>query len=494
MTKDSQGSIICPLCGQLTPLSSDACPECGQSLESVKVIKRLINIPGVGIRTAEILFNNGFTSAEQIVSEGVEKLVSLPQIGTATSKNIIKGANEYLEKEIDEQEEISKQDDDLEDDEDDLEEEDYDLDEELNDLFGGEEIDDFEEDIEEDFEEDYDVEMEMKKLFEEEEPEEITEDGEGTIKEESTVSQKEPEGSKEKPAGKEKKTTEKKGKAIIPIKQKATQLCPSCGNILSQHSQGCPKCGLIFDMGQNKNLYSSVFISLSSFLFPLFLMVYVSLEFLTSLFANPYIYPYRALLYFTPVPLFIPSWLLSIALSFLIVFVLFIVTSRGIEIVSRGRNLIIKNRGMLYLAVVLSFIITISLGIYVVSSTYSASNFLSYGLFILALSTFSTQTYLLLIMDSDFIALITKKFAQEKYIHCPYCEMPLHPDARECKYCGKELGISDTVEEREQKGMDTIVCQFCGEKLPSDTKECPECGEKLKEKSDEELLEELAKI
>jgi N utilization substance protein A len=63
---------------------------------SQAAFKDLLAIPGIGGITAEILFNQGFFSARDLVSGGVEELTKIPGIGEKKAHNIVSAAQEYL--------------------------------------------------------------------------------------------------------------------------------------------------------------------------------------------------------------------------------------------------------------------------------------------------------------------------------------------------------------------------------------------------------------
>jgi N utilization substance protein A len=66
--------------------------------------KILGQIPGIGNRTAETLFNEGFQSLEVLANAPVEQLCALPGIGKKTAEKILQAAKEYLEQEAEAQE------------------------------------------------------------------------------------------------------------------------------------------------------------------------------------------------------------------------------------------------------------------------------------------------------------------------------------------------------------------------------------------------------
>ncbi|UCD84131.1 MAG: transcription termination/antitermination protein NusA [Deltaproteobacteria bacterium] len=57
-------------------------------------------IPGIGNKTAETLFSEGFQSLEVLANAQIEELNSLPGIGKKTAEKILKAAKEYLSQEI----------------------------------------------------------------------------------------------------------------------------------------------------------------------------------------------------------------------------------------------------------------------------------------------------------------------------------------------------------------------------------------------------------
>ncbi|MGM0509738.1 MAG: double zinc ribbon domain-containing protein [Thermoplasmatota archaeon] len=274
--------------------------------------------------------------------------------------------------------------------------------------------------------------------------------------------------------------------------EEETKTCPSCGADISIDSQGCPICGTIFEYPSKKEPVSSMILPFSTLIVPLFLMIYVSLEFFTALIANPFVYPFRALLYFTPLPLFLSSWTSSIAFSFLAVVGLFALSVKGIQYISDERKFIVKDRMMLTFAVILSAVITISLGLYLVTTPFNTADIFSLVLLMLVLSTTGTQSF---ILASDKYQIFREE-STEDYIICPNCQTELPPEARRCHFCGEELGISEIIEEEETDGKPkvTIECPLCGAELPADVKVCSECGEPLDEEAEDELIAELEKI
>jgi N utilization substance protein A len=64
---------------------------------SRKAFKELLAIPGIGGITAEILFKEGFFSANDLASVSVEELMNIPGIGEKKAHNIKLAAEKYLE-------------------------------------------------------------------------------------------------------------------------------------------------------------------------------------------------------------------------------------------------------------------------------------------------------------------------------------------------------------------------------------------------------------
>jgi len=64
--------------------------------------KNLSAIQGIGGMTAEILFNEGFSSAEDLVAVDVEELMKISGIGEKKAHNIKAAAEEYLKKKVSE--------------------------------------------------------------------------------------------------------------------------------------------------------------------------------------------------------------------------------------------------------------------------------------------------------------------------------------------------------------------------------------------------------
>lgn len=56
----------------------------------------VIEIPGVGAKTAQVLAEHGYASAEEVVQAGVEALQALPGIGRKMAEKIVAGAQELL--------------------------------------------------------------------------------------------------------------------------------------------------------------------------------------------------------------------------------------------------------------------------------------------------------------------------------------------------------------------------------------------------------------
>ncbi|MBN2467021.1 MAG: transcription termination/antitermination protein NusA [Deltaproteobacteria bacterium] len=66
---------------------------------SQAAFKNLSAVQGIGGITAEILFNEGFSSAQDLVAVSVEELMKIPGIGEKKAHNIRAAAEEYLQQE-----------------------------------------------------------------------------------------------------------------------------------------------------------------------------------------------------------------------------------------------------------------------------------------------------------------------------------------------------------------------------------------------------------
>ncbi len=80
-------------------------------------IRKLSDIPGVGDRRAEMLFEAGITSAKDIVDRGLSGLAEIPQLGFTTAKTILDGAREIIYKQEQAEDTVSDTVDELEPDE-----------------------------------------------------------------------------------------------------------------------------------------------------------------------------------------------------------------------------------------------------------------------------------------------------------------------------------------------------------------------------------------
>ncbi len=485
--------LRCPFCKTEIPPGASQCIECGRSLREIKErsIEELSKLPGVGENRAELLYMRGLTSAENIVKSGLTGLAALPQIGFKSAKKILEGAREEVEKKeegggddddlksLDQLEialkSIEEDDDSFEMDEEYVEEED--LDDEINQLYRLMS----EEGPDEERGEEIDEEIVQEEIVEEEVPDE---EGMEEIYERIT------------------RVDEEEVSEEISEPEKKTKNCPSCRSTIPVSSQGCPICGVIFDVpGEGKNL-KSIFVPMCSFIVPLFLMIYVGLEFFSSLLANPWVYPYQALLYFTPLPLFDPSWLSSISLSFLVVLGLFILTVKSYGFDSTKHEFIVKDRKLVSLGLIFASMITVSLAIYMIITPFYLANILSYVLFILILSTVMSQIYILVPKEESIeeqtkttLCLLCGSMINSSLKKCPECGYDIEEQE---KYTDTEEGLmytwvgskdKESVYTGEDKKKDTITCSICDTDIPYDAERCPECGEPKGEEKKKDFFE-----
>jgi len=446
----------CPSCG--TELEEDAteCPDCGELIGETKeeAIARLQKLPGLGRRRAKKLYQEGLTTPEEIVEEGKEGLADIDQIGSATADSIVYGAKKLVEKEEGEEEAV------LEEsvievpdrliEEDTEEDNGVDEQEDLQDVIGKE------------------VEMDLKKIEEliegRERSEVLDEDLRVEIEElEETFEENEKIEEVEEP---EVKVTE------FTYNDSIADLVP-------------------------------VF---SSFLIPIFLVLFVGLEFVITLLGYPSVYPARTMYFLTPLPYFEPSWISSLTLSFVVTLSLFVTTWRAYQFESGSGVKLSKY--MISVSAVFSVIIIISLILHMYWTRAYSGMILTLILLILTLFLLVTQFELLRRKETTFPKIEERKV-------CPECgeTVPLHLER--CSFCGSEITLSsesekglveeslgtDMVVEDEELGEEKIetktalddlekileeiesdneetvfVCPICDTEMEEDVDECPECG------------------
>ncbi len=452
------------------PLDAKSCSECGEPLivDKEQAIEVLVDILNVDEVKAELLYKRGFTSPEKVVEYGLSGLAEIPQIGFKTAKEILLYAEEYVGEKY--------------------------TDTELDDLGQSylEELIPLDE-----------IERVLKEFDEEDTEIEDTEieDIEEEVEE------------------------EKKAKTLTTKIQEETKHCSWCDKDISLDKNSCPICGGLLEVSLVKRTYSSFLVPIFAFIIPLFFMIYVCLEFFTALFANPLLYPYRAILYLTPLPLFSTSWLSSVALSFLIVLGLFILTFAAFDFDTRSNKFVVQRPKFLNFTLILSLIITVSLALYIILSPIYLANVFSYVLFLLILTTSSTHAFILtrkapeeeyfekeeLIMCFNCGTTTTisdhtcpgcgcEFIKDENFIICPICEVALLPGAKRCLNCGTQLEeseeeVTEKAEEevtkhfneveKEKTSSDVITCPVCWSETPSDAQQCSECGEPFVEHSEE---------
>jgi len=182
----------------------------------------------------------------------------------------------------------------------------------------------------------------------------------------------------------------------------------------------------------------------SSFLIPIFLVLFVGLEFVITLLGYPSVYPARSLYYLTPLPYFEPSWISSLTLSFVVTLCLFITTWKGYQFKSGSGVKLSKY--MISVSATFSVIITISLILHIYSSQVYPGITLTLILLILTLFLLVTQFELLIRKETTF-----PKTKQKKV--CPECNKTVPLDLEKCSGCGTVFVEEEEQEEEEEEGI-----------------------------------------
>jgi len=106
-------SFECPICGAELEEGIDECPECGEFFtddkDKKKAVDRLMEISGLGKQRAIKLYEEGFENPEDILERGMEGIAGIDQIGVRTAEKIIDGAEQLVEKEGKDEEEVQKE-------------------------------------------------------------------------------------------------------------------------------------------------------------------------------------------------------------------------------------------------------------------------------------------------------------------------------------------------------------------------------------------------
>ena len=121
---------------------------------------------------------------------------------------------------------------------------------------------------------------------------------------------------------------------------------------------------------------------------PWFLTLLVGLELFSVLIAYPLVSPPEILLYLTPTPLFLNQSLSILALSFLIVFVLLLITLKAYKFTLDILNL---RKNKLIPSIIISILISFSLAIFVYEHQFSLYMIPAYLFFILNIFLVGTQ-------------------------------------------------------------------------------------------------------
>ncbi len=181
----------------------------------------------------------------------------------------------------------------------------------------------------------------------------------------------------------------------------------------------------------------------SSFLIPIFLVLFVGLEFLITLLGYPSVYPARTLYYLTPLPYLESSWISSLTLSFVVTLCLFVTTWKGYQFKSGSGVKLSKY--MISVSAVFSVIITISLILHIYFTQVYPGIILTLILLFLALFLLVTQSELLRREETTF-----PKTEERKV--CPECGETVPLDLEECSECGLEI----TLPQKSEKGVEDL--------------------------------------
>ncbi len=324
------------------------CPRCGESLKKDKVsldediseekeiaLKRLLNIPGISKKEAEILYDNGFKSPKEIVDGGMRELAGIYRFSFDTSDSILENAKKVYV--ADEQKEEPKKEEEIEDSKS----------EEIS-------VEDLTKDVGE-----FEWKEKRKEYDEDKTIEEILED-----------KRKKESPEEEKPLEKEVKS--KQQKDIVVEKDRVERKTIT-----------------------RFNLFKGLFLFLS-FAIPIFLLIFTSLELLVVLLGYPSVYAHPVLFYLSPAYLVELSWLSSLTLSFLAILLLTVLSLKYYDF-SPSEAVYIKKR-LLLPSFLMNILIGGSLSLHIYHAYDASPDILTY-LILSLLIFLSISHITLLIID-----------------------------------------------------------------------------------------------
>ncbi len=301
--------------------------------------------------------------------------------------------------------------------------------------------------------------------------------------------------------------------------------CNHCGYIHPTSFEGCSTCGTLIGGAQNKNTLLPPILSASlCFVIPLFLTLFVGLELFITLIGYPSVYPSLSAVYLSPYYLLADYWLPSLSVSFLIIVTLFFITWKGFEFIPKekieGAKIVSVEKKAIGIASILTLILIISLGYFILDTGYHPSEIFTYILFGLVLLTGISQIDIMIEPRSY---LGEEKVSEEKFDEMEQIkltDLTKREPVEVTEAVEEEVKAPPKKEPPEEKVSDEsptkpakvtkkvkkvkkpvekeyITCPVCGNKEEKETRICGECGENLLEEETKdpssEILQELEK-
>jgi N utilization substance protein A len=84
------------LASRLTTWKLDVRSESEVEVEHTKALESLTSVPGIGDMTAELLYQNGFKSAEEVAVANIEDLLEVDGIGQEKADTVLRAARDYV--------------------------------------------------------------------------------------------------------------------------------------------------------------------------------------------------------------------------------------------------------------------------------------------------------------------------------------------------------------------------------------------------------------
>ncbi len=182
----------------------------------------------------------------------------------------------------------------------------------------------------------------------------------------------------------------------------------------------------------------------TSFLIPVFIMIFVGIEFIIALLSYPVVTPSSSLYYLTPVTYFRSFWITTLTLSFLAALGIFIPTFIGYDFSSeRGIEL---DKRMISISVFFSSIVCLSLSLHIYHRQIEVGGILALSLLILLLFGLVTQFELLRRKNTIFPKPIKMK-------ECPECSEKVPIDIDLCPVCSTILANPKELSKGYKKGV-----------------------------------------